>query len=280
MGYKKTGSNVVSIDSAADHGKVARLENVHETIRLACEDGNITPTPITEDLAEALDEHVAPFEYAGGKFGAFYRGLMRSRDSGPMERANFRAALEMLGGDNGDTVVVGTAGHFAVGLVEQIYVRADAPVSVLEELTNIRKCLEDYPVIDDNLFAEEEDEERNHNFDSWAEKELRDSLRDAVLHAAREGRGSLADLATGDEEQLEELLDDVFDPLSKSLEELLAGIFDEACSRGSVSDPDMPRSAKDFLSYLEDYHGPAEDLRARIVAMLGSGQSGRRLKSV
>jgi hypothetical protein len=101
-----------------------------------------------------------------GQRGDWYVGLGRHRDSDALEEANFRALLERLGGES-DTVTVERESHWAVGWVEFILIAShDAErVSTTEQ---VKAGLEDYPVVDDEMFSRVE----HDRFWSWAESEL------------------------------------------------------------------------------------------------------------
>lgn len=78
------------------------------------------------------------------------------RDSDALERANFRAILEALGGES-ETVRVERFGHWGVGWIEELYVK---PGSKAEDTARgILAALEDYPVFDEEAFSAEETEE-------------------------------------------------------------------------------------------------------------------------
>lgn len=87
-------------------------------------------------------------------FGA---GVGQSRDSSALERSNFKVMLKELGGES-DTVVVVREGHWAVGWVEWIAIHQDDEKS-LKVADELAASLEDYPVLSDDAFSEEEDEE-------------------------------------------------------------------------------------------------------------------------
>lgn len=82
--------------------------------------------------------------------------LGQSRDSEALERSNFRVGLEMLGGES-DDVRVEHYGHWAVGWIEEIYVRPGSPAHNIA--IEIEAQLSDYPVLgEDDFYMEESDE--------------------------------------------------------------------------------------------------------------------------
>jgi hypothetical protein len=88
----------------------------------------------------------------------FAAPLGRSRDSSVLEESNFAKGVERLGGES-DDVMVARYGHWAVGWVEQVYVRpgSDA-VAIAEE---IHDKLESHPVLDEDDYSERCMEEAN-----------------------------------------------------------------------------------------------------------------------
>jgi hypothetical protein len=77
------------------------------------------------------------------------------RDSDPLDRANYRAMLERLGGES-DTVTVERFSNWAVGWVDYILV-APTDWARLRIVYRARKGLEDYPILDGDIFSEVED---------------------------------------------------------------------------------------------------------------------------
>lgn len=77
----------------------------------------------------------------------------RNRDSDALTRSNFRCALEMLGGE-GDDVEIHRFGHWANGWFEIILVKPDT--SAAKIAFEIEDSLENYPVLDEEDFSEEE----------------------------------------------------------------------------------------------------------------------------
>lgn len=146
-----------------------------------------------------------PEGYFGETWHDYFVGLGRHRDSDALERNNFEVALEMIGGET-DTVFTVCENHFLVGWVEWIAIH-ESDTAALKMLIEIRERLEDYPVLDEEAFCEEENEEalevwqncyndreriayiREHGsqfeFRNW--KELRDCVRgDSFLGYASE----------------------------------------------------------------------------------------------
>lgn len=110
----------------------------------------------------------------GADYPEYYVGPGQSRDSDTLEKANFIAALEMLGGENDPDVIVARASHWGVGWVETILVHKDSDkVPVLEK---IEAQISDYPVLDDSLYSEMQVEEWNNDYENWAKDEALSEL--------------------------------------------------------------------------------------------------------
>jgi hypothetical protein len=96
--------------------------------------------------------------------------LGQSRDSNCLERSNFEIGLKMLGGES-ETVRVERYGHWAVGWIEEIYVK---PNSAAHEIAKeIESKLADYPVLNESDFSEKEINEANEvwkNCYSWKDR--------------------------------------------------------------------------------------------------------------
>lgn len=99
-----------------------------------------------------------PANYSGEVWPATYgAGVGQSRDSEVLERANFTAMLTAIGGES-DTVTVVHEHHWAVGWVEWIAVHQD-DIKALKIADDIIGKLEDYCIIDEDLFSQFEHDE-------------------------------------------------------------------------------------------------------------------------
>lgn len=108
----------------------------------------------------------------------------RHRDSDALERSNFRVALEMLGGES-DEVRVERCGHWAVGWIEEAYVRPGSKAAKIAE--EIEAALANYPVLSDEDFSAEEHDEAGQvwwNCYRWPErvKYIRENRRQFEFH--------------------------------------------------------------------------------------------------
>jgi hypothetical protein len=77
--------------------------------------------------------------------------LGQNRDSDLVSECNFTLALELLGNEN-ENVQVHRFGHWACGWYEVILVRPDTNEHTIAE--NIRKNLDDYPILDDDVYSD------------------------------------------------------------------------------------------------------------------------------
>ena len=89
--------------------------------------------------------------YMGEDYSDYYMVAGRHRDSGLLGEANFQAALKMLGGES-KSVIVARSSHWAAGWVEVLLVHKDDEKKV-EKAQEIADALEDYPVLDDELYS-------------------------------------------------------------------------------------------------------------------------------
>lgn len=117
----------------------------------------------------------------------------KHRDSDALSRSNFAVAkarlLEAAGpeaitdwdGDNMDArpvVYDWRASHWAVGWVEYLMVRADAPQAVLDEAQAIVDELEDYPALDEDDWSQLEHEEASDFWASLSVRQRADYIKD------------------------------------------------------------------------------------------------------
>lgn len=135
-----------------------------------------------------------PSDYGGydpvGHFGV----LTKHRDSELLTRVNWDVACERLaeaagieavpnladvtedwGADpeQAPAVYYWEAGHWAVGWVQYLMVRPDAPQAVLDEAEAIRDDLASYPILDEERYSETEWELMQ---DYWANASVRERL--------------------------------------------------------------------------------------------------------
>ena len=110
---------------------------------------------MTAYTPEHLERWTRPKNYAGASWPEYYSsGVGQSRDSDALERSNFRCMLNALGGET-DTVLVIREHHWAVGWVEWIAIH-ETDSAALKVADEIVAALQDYPVINDDDFSEEE----------------------------------------------------------------------------------------------------------------------------
>lgn len=106
-----------------------------------------------------------PKYYAGKIWPDYYSsGVGQSRDSSALDRANFDAmwkrisALPEMDGDGESSRRIVREGHWAVGWVEWIAIH-ESDTAALDLADSIMGKMEDYPVIDEELWSEYENEE-------------------------------------------------------------------------------------------------------------------------
>ena len=108
--------------------------------------------------------------------------VVQTRDSGPLDRSNFRSAVRELGGE-GEDVEVHRFGHWGPGWFEIVIVRPDtAAASTAEEIAG---ALEDYPIVD-------EDDHSALECETACEVWRGFSIRDRVVYCQRYGANIFA----------------------------------------------------------------------------------------
>jgi len=119
----------------------------------------------------------------------------RHRDSDILTEANFRVALEALGGES-DTVEIIREGHWAVGWVEWIAIH-ESDSKALRAADEIVAALEAYPVLDDMALS---DAEAEAAAEYWQREPMRwriDLCRDAGVSIFAARRDTLDDAMFG-----------------------------------------------------------------------------------
>lgn len=103
--------------------------------------------------------------------------VIKTRDSGALERANFDAALASL--PKGDDHEIHRFGHWACGWFTIIIVRPGSPAADIA--ADVDDALSDYPILDDSLFSEYEQADAD---ETWREC-YRDADRVAYIRKHR-----------------------------------------------------------------------------------------------
>ena len=90
--------------------------------------------------------------------------VSRSRDSGPLDKSNFKEALRVLGGES-DTVQIHRFGHWACGWYELLLIDPSdmERVAIGEE---IERRLENYPVLNEEDYSQRETDGAQSLWDS------------------------------------------------------------------------------------------------------------------
>jgi hypothetical protein len=112
--------------------------------------------------------------YSGGMDKADWVVVVgQNRDSDMLTQSNFVSALEMLGGE-GKNVEIARFGHWGCGWFELILVNPKSMKS-LKVAYEIKKSLEDYPVLNEGDYSE-----REHEYRSEYADQAKDSLAEAL----------------------------------------------------------------------------------------------------
>ena len=103
-------------------------------------------------------------------------GVVRTRDSGPLDESNFHSALEILGGES-ETVEVHRFGHWGPGWFEIIIV--DPTPEHEKAVEEIKSSLENYPILDESDLSERESEAEFEAWDNFGASDIRKQLVEA-----------------------------------------------------------------------------------------------------
>ena len=122
----------------------------------------------------SMEKWEYPSDYIGADFSEYYVLLGRHRDSDTLARSNFDCALEMLGGES-ETVVVMAANHWAVGWVESLLIH-ESDQEHVDQGNEIRKSLDDYPVINEDHWCALEMDEQIESWNDWARSDYESAL--------------------------------------------------------------------------------------------------------
>ena len=101
--------------------------------------------------------------------------VSQTRDSGPLDRSNFAAALAGLG-DEGPTVEVHRFGHWACGWFEIIIIDP-LDTTALKIAEDIERALMDYPVLDDEDYSNTQHAEYLESWDNYAARDFAKELQ-------------------------------------------------------------------------------------------------------
>jgi len=136
-------------------------------------------TSVTQsDAQKWADEAIATtaalpnFAYRGDKpLGKTWAIVMtKSRDSGLLEQSNFEKAREQLAEEHEEDVDVERASHWAVGWVDHLMVRVldrkGKATPAAKTFLEIKHALDDYPVLDEEVYSKREYEATIENIQS------------------------------------------------------------------------------------------------------------------
>lgn len=119
-----------------------------------------------------LQRWTLPECYIGEHFPDYYVGPCGvHRDSDVLAKANWEALCKAIPED-GERVKVVTAMHWAVGWVSWLAIHKDND-DALREADEIAAALENYPVVDDELYSQMENDE---NEEDWRNMGVKDRL--------------------------------------------------------------------------------------------------------
>lgn len=161
-----------------------------------------------------LNRWTRPDSYIGNTWYDYFGSVCgRSRDSDALERSNFQAMLKALGFDGEDTPddcptipgsddeptrLIVRENHWAVGWVEWIAIH-ESDEAGLKIADAIIEAKNDYPIIDEELFSEIEDEDCNETWvNCFDPKERFTYLREHGVTIDSDNRPDVAKAVAGE----------------------------------------------------------------------------------
>ena len=145
---------------------------------------------------------VTPKSYHGYDPVGHYVITSRHRDSGLLESTNWDAIIREMGQpaslyDNGpmeESLYTWSASHWAVGWVEYLTLKPDAPADMLNKAEAILARLADYAIVDDDLMSEREMDAMQDYWNAMDRRERIELLAergDSIFAARRDDIGDI-----------------------------------------------------------------------------------------
>ena len=139
-------------------------------------------------LTTLAQAHGGPDASYYGDNGDWVIAIAKTRDADALERSNFDAALDLMRDYGPGTInrvspndwAVETSGHWAVGHIDYLVVRPGTQAYINAQC--IEASLEGYPVLDDELYAEYEDGERQDLWDVMGRPDMRERIQYLAQH--------------------------------------------------------------------------------------------------
>lgn len=110
-----------------------------------------------------LQKYERPNSYIGPDYYEYFVFLVQHRDSDTLTRANWKAATIELGKiakENEETWQIIRDSHWAVGWIEFLYIHESAE-EILKAADQMQKSIEQYPVLNEEIWSEIEENEAN-----------------------------------------------------------------------------------------------------------------------
>lgn len=105
---------------------------------------------------EKLKPWQNPENYFGENPDGYYLVYSQHRNSGLVQRCNYEYLLDFVRTRAKDYMHELRATHWLVGYVDHLFIHKDAPVEILQEIDGMLQSLDEYPILDDDAFAESE----------------------------------------------------------------------------------------------------------------------------
>lgn len=123
------------------------------------------------------------FDYGGDDMSEYYIVLAHTRDSDTLEESNWESFLrdhpENYDEDTKKGILVANFGHWACGWFELILVH-ESDYEFLEEMDEIRKSLDDYPVYDEDNYSMMESESQYESVRDEIEYYIRNNVEEEI----------------------------------------------------------------------------------------------------
>jgi len=121
-----------------------------------------------------------PSDYFGMDWFGYAHLIGRTRDSGCLENSNWETACEWLSKwleceESG--VEIRACNHWAVGWTEEIMIKETAPDEAIDVAYKILKKIEDYPILNENLYNELVDKYAQDTWECMDTEEREEALR-------------------------------------------------------------------------------------------------------
>ena len=107
-----------------------------------------------------------PKNYFGENPVDYFVVYAQHRDSGLIQRANYEVFKNFLNMKAKAYMHEFSASHWAVGYVDHLLIHKDTPEEILQEIDEMLQSIDEYAILDENVFAEMESFEAQEFWES------------------------------------------------------------------------------------------------------------------